>query len=386
MRKEGGILLWGTLLFMLGTGLPGRSLSWLGTAPEWERLSEFNDTLTQEVFEERMNTVYAPHADWRKWFAVSDAGVAVVMKSGDPSFRYFISFSETLQERAYSRELKGLHIALDPGHIGGEWARMEHRWFQMGEDPPVVEGELVLKVAERLKVELEVRGARVTLLREGSTPVTPARPEDFRMEAETWVAESDPDLEAGTETWREQVRARQNLLFYRVAEIRARAEVINDEIRPDLVLALHINAEAWPEGDTKVLVSDSHFHVLLNGAYMESELALDDLRFALLRKLFSRELEVERLWAEPVVEAFVEVTELPPYTYNGTNAIAIGESGYLYGRNLLANRLYECPVLFLEPFVANSETDYARIQATLRGEGGLLDDYVRSVVEGLVRP
>lgn len=253
----------------------------------------------------------------------------------------------------------------------------------------MVEGELVLEVARRLKIELEARGARVTLLREDLTPVTPARPEDFRPEAERWVAESDPELEPGTEPWEERVRARQNLLFYRVAEIRARAEYVNREVRPDLVVALHINAEAWPEEDNRALVADTHFHLLLNGAYMESELALDDLRYALLRKLFSREFEAERFWAEPMIEAFVEVTELPPYSYKGKNAVPIGDSGYLYGRNLLANRLYACPVLFLEPFVANSEVDYERIQAYLRGvvrpDESIIEDYVDSVLRGFLR-
>jgi hypothetical protein len=35
----------------------------------------------------------------------------------------------------------------------------------------------------------------------------------------------------------------------------------------------------------------------------------------------------------------------------------------MWARNLLANRLYDCPVIFMEPYVMNSRHDYARIQA-----------------------
>jgi hypothetical protein len=39
------------------------------------------------------------------------------------------------------------------------------------------------------------------------------------------------------------------------------------------------------------------------------------------------------------------------------------ENPYLWARNLLANRLYRCPVIFMEPYVMNSTIDYPRIQA-----------------------
>ncbi|HEY2123763.1 MAG TPA: hypothetical protein VGH07_09235, partial [Chthoniobacterales bacterium] len=59
---------------------------------------------------------------------------------------------------------------------------------------------------------------------------------------------------------------------------------------------------------------------------------------------------------------------------------------------LLANRLYECPVIYIEPYVMNSEETFARIQAGeyegLRNFGGVMrpnifEEYVDGVVEGL---
>jgi hypothetical protein len=43
------------------------------------------------------------------------------------------------------KPLQGQVICLDPGHIGGDWADIEERTFRIGQDRPVVEGELNLK-------------------------------------------------------------------------------------------------------------------------------------------------------------------------------------------------------------------------------------------------
>jgi hypothetical protein len=39
------------------------------------------------------------------------------------------------------------------------------------------------------------------------------------------------------------------------------------------------------------------------------------------------------------------------------------EEGYIYARNLAANRQFRGAVIFLEPYFMNSRTVYARIQA-----------------------
>ncbi|MBT6851652.1 MAG: hypothetical protein HOA16_10715, partial [Opitutae bacterium] len=61
--------------------------------------------------------------------------------------------------------------------------------------------------------------------------------------------------------------------------------------------------------------------------------------------------------------------------------------------NLMANRLYECPVVFLEPYVANSKEVFSRIQSgdyegakMVAGKlrVSLVEEYVDAVVAGLV--
>ncbi len=67
-------------------------------------------------------------------------------------------------------------------------------------------------------------------------------------------------------------------------------------------------------------------------------------------------------------------------------------SGYLWARNLLLLRLVECPVILLEPYVANSGQAYPRLQAAIkaRAEGrdpeanDLLVEYADAVVQGVL--
>ena len=70
-------------------------------------------------------------------------------------------------------------IAIDPGHIGGEWAKMEERWFIVGTGTPVQEGDMTLHVANLLKPRLEALGATVSLVRDKLEPVTPIRPDSL---------------------------------------------------------------------------------------------------------------------------------------------------------------------------------------------------------------
>ncbi|MEC8941411.1 MAG: hypothetical protein VYC95_01680, partial [Verrucomicrobiota bacterium] len=100
----------------------------------------------------------------------------------------------------------------------------------------------------------------------------------------------------------------------------------------------------------------------------------------------------ESALAGALATAFLEDTGLPAYIYRlDKPARRIGPA--LWTRNLLANRLYQCPVLFFEPYVMNNEEIHARVQAgdydgkmevagTLRKS--LFREYRDAVVKGLV--
>jgi len=127
---------------------------------------------------------------------------------------------------------------------------------------------------------------------------------------------------------------------------------------------------------------------------LAEELEFDDGRFEMIRRLLSRAFDEELPLADTVALAMARETGLPPYQYPTTNSTTKGgTSGYVYARNLLATRVYRCPVVYCEPYVMNSKDVFARIQVgdyegtrnVNRVEHkSIFREYADSVVDGLV--
>jgi hypothetical protein len=384
----------------------------LSHPPDWDRLNRFQETITHDEFVDLLDSVYAPNGAGAQWIQVEPTRAVIRENISDhfvlqfassvevskPVPRYWTAPASLTPTANEELPLSGVKIAIDPGHLGGTWAKMEERWFQIGESVPVTEGDLTLRVAQILAPRLEKLGAKVSLVRSAPGPVTAVRPEGLRTQAEASLRErgvtnlfpayhgpDDPNRE-------DSVPWEAERLFYRVEEIHTRAEIVNEKIKPDLVLCLHFNAEPWGTASLPVLVTANHLHLLINGAYSSGELGFDDQRFAMLFKLLNRTYPEELACAEWVAGSMARITGLPPYRYTSPNAKSMGTSGYVWARNLLANRLYECPVIFIEAYVMNSEEFFARFQAGeyegLRNFGGVLrqniyQEYVEGVVDGL---
>ena len=382
----------------------------LSQPPDWEQLNQFQETITHDEFVKLLQSAYAPSGAAAQWIKV-DSDKAVIQENASDHF--VLRFAQNLQTQRpvprywtsvdglnpnYDKPLDGIKIAIDPGHLGGKWAQMEERWFQIGTSTPVTEGDLTLRVAQILAPRLRSLGAQVELVRSSPDPVTDLRPAELKVQAEASLRDrgltSLPSSYAGPDdpNRADSISWEAERLFYRVAEIHARARILNEKIKPDLTLCLHFNAEPWGDPTHPDLVSANHLHVLINGAYSSSELGYDDQRFAMLLKLLNRAYPEELAAAEFVAGSMARITGLPPYRYSDSKAISVGTSGYVWARNLLANRLYECPVVYIEPYVMNSREVFARIQAGeyqgLQNFGGVMrpniyEEYVEGVVDGL---
>lgn len=408
--KTASFVLAGILLF--ATGVRAQQLSPLESAPDWAKLEQFQETISRSDFERLLTTIYAPDGAWKDTITLGETSARIrtmtaasiyfelrfAQDQPKPAPRFWRSADE-LGPHPADRPLEGLHIALDPGHLGGKWARMEERWFRINDSKPVMEGEMTLRVAQKLAPRLEALGATVSFVRRTTNPVTKETARSLRDVArkeltrrgvsqirETYSDPTDP-------TRSQTVQWESELLFYRASEIRARARVVNDELKPDLVLCLHFNAEPWGNPDRPDLVDKNHLHFLVNGCYSAAELAYDDIRFGMMEKLLNRTARESIELSDAVARAMAEATGLPPYEYPGKNAIHIGETGYVWARNLLANRLYLCPVVYAEPYVMNSRTVFERVQAgDYTGEReidgvmrpSIFEEYTRGLVKGLV--
>lgn len=377
------------------------SMSALAPPPDWQMLDASQETITRTEFENLLTTVFTTGDAWRNWIHLDDTEARIVTGDSPPRDEFHLRFAPPgiaesppprhwrpaaeLPPTLASQPLAGLRIAIDPGHIGGAWAKMEERWFHIGDAAPIQEGDMTLQVANLLEPRLEALGAKVSLVRNSLEPVTTVSPSDLESIASSSAVAGASAI---------QIQKDAERLFYRTAEIRARADLVNRDLRPDLVLCLHFNAEAWGNPDAPTLIDRTHLHLLVNGAYTNDEVGLADQRFAMLLKLLQRTHREEIRVGSAVAATFAKVSGLPAYSYpEGSSTVrAIPGEPYLWARNLLANRLYDCPVIFLEPYVMNSTGDYARMQAgdfegqrEISGklQASIFREYADSVAEGL---
>ncbi len=346
-------------------------LSVLAERPDWSKLEIYQNTISRVDFERLLTTVFTTGQGWRRFIEIDDQEARIRTGNPAPSDVLHLRFippgsaksaphhwrsAADLPPAPAGKPLSGLRVAIDPGHIGGRWADIEERRFVSENAKPVCEGDMTLQVAKLLKPRLEALGATVSLVRSKAEPVTTLRPDSLM---ETARSSGEPaDTPAALKRTAER-------LFYRTAEIHARAKLVNQTLKPDLVLCLHFNAESWGDSSHPDFVSHTHMHLLVNGAYDDTEVALTDQRFAMLSKILSGAHEEESRVGATVAEVFAAKTHLSPFAYSphASNARPVNGSPYVWARNLLANRLYDCPVIFLEPYVMNSTIDYPRIQA-----------------------
>src|SRR5438094_575256 len=282
------------------------NLGVLGSKPKWGVLEHYQETITKDEFSQLIQNVYCTHGIAPDLIEIN-TDTARILTSREPQKFFTVRFAKNDTSRnpvprlwhparswshaKADKPLSGLRIALDPGHLGGKWAKMEERWFQVGNTQPVQEGDLALKVARVLAPRLRELGAKVFFVRNSNEPITAKRPE-------------------------------------------------------------------------------------------------------MTRRLLSRAYDEELPLADTIAAAMAHETQLPPYEYPTTNSTTkVGTSGYVIARNLLATRLYRCPVVYCEPYVMNSKDAFARIQAgdydgtrNINGSErkSIFREYANSVADGLV--
>ena len=353
---------------------PSINLVWLALSPILGAAQAIPDQIAYEL-----SMRYTPYAD----------GAAVI------DFAQIATNTIAEAENAFDQPLASLHLALDPGHVGGIWAEWEWRNFRISkEDHWVREGELVLEVALRIRNHLTRLGAKVTLLREDYQPINPKTFIDYWALA---AAEEMPPTELSLNAQLDYALAVRNRAIYLAIvrdEIAERARLVNEVIQPNALISLHINAAAWPDEAAKQLVDSDHAHVLIFGCLSEAELASPQQQLRLARKLSNGSGPVEARLGAALGSALVEATGLPASNYLGHNAVRIlPEVPSLWARNLMLLRLVDCPTVLMEPYITNSRSSYGRIQKALSAReyheplpaDDILVEYADAVVTGVLR-
>src|SRR6516164_9273410 len=124
--------------------VPGlcQQISPLSSPPDWSQLDAFQETMTQDEFVTLLSSAYAPAGAAGPWISI-EPGRALIREKATDSLvlrfapgpasrktipRYWKPAAEW--KSPPQRPLEGITSALDPGRLGGDWAKLEERWFQ----------------------------------------------------------------------------------------------------------------------------------------------------------------------------------------------------------------------------------------------------------------
>ena len=411
-------------VMMLASPARADHLSPLAPKPDWGSLDAYQKTITRGDFSHLINSIYSLDGAFWNYCDINDARVVIYsdLRKSIPLFTLEFAPSESATaplpyhyithavSNDPSKPLKGIKIALDPGHLGGDWAKLEARWFQLGDDPPVMEGNLTLITCQLLAQRLQADGATIIWSKQDHAPTTDLRPDDLRREAIAALARNKPADEefhpsflfgleslhrshhASEELTETRINDEAALLFYRVAEIRARGTLVNRQ-HPDLTICVHYNADDWGDPANPQLVGDSRLIIFVNGYYEAGEIAYDDYKFDLLRKLLDRTAVQEERGCALVGQSMLNAFGYPPDIAGKLSAHRVTDVPSVYARDLLANRIFHGPVIYCEGPYMNARDAYYRIIAgdylglrTIRGQSvpSIYRVYAESVEKGVL--
>ena len=129
---------------------PRPALSMLAAPPDWSALEIYQNTITRAEFERLLTTVFTTGEAWRNLHRNRRRPRPASTPATPPPMEFSTSASprpDIAPLRAIGapppnsrRPLRksrspACSIAIDPGHIGGAWAKMEERWFVVGDRP-----------------------------------------------------------------------------------------------------------------------------------------------------------------------------------------------------------------------------------------------------------
>ena len=357
------------LLLLAAAGIDAQNLSALATPPDWRRLDVYQDTLTRAEFLRLLTALYAPHGGWEPFIRV-DADAAVIRTSNIPlNDLYALRFARpgaVPPPPAYwlprdrltpavpppDAPLAGVRIgARIPGHLGGRWAQLEERWFQIGDAPPVMEGEMTLRVARlvaaRLRAPRRGQGGPHTRQRRAYNPPAPWRP---RRDRPSGARRERPRSSTGYLPWPRRPATHlfrcldERHAFHprghpgpgpsgqRHAPARPRPVACTSTPRPGAIPARPTLVEI-----TTISMCSS------TAATSRTRSPRTTCVSRCCSSCSNGSAAEEIAIAEQIAPALAAATGLPPYKYTGPNAIRVGDSPYIWARNLLANRITNAP-------------------------------------------
>lgn len=304
----------------------------------------------------------------------------------DPAY-FHNRLLDAQRENPSDRPLRGLRIALDPGHMGGDfWDRRTGKYIVDPRGRRLSEGVMALQTALLLEQKWTALGAEVLLTRRDLVPVTPVRFRDFSpadygdgklREAahDRWflallnTAEPGPSLlSAFTRSSLRQAlysEGRRDQYFILDIDLNARSQMIRD-FNPDIALVIHFDTGDVPGHSTAINYEAGVFSSVK--AYVTGAVSLDELATREDRKYFALHALDSDSWnaslnlGRNIVHSMSSQLHLPFGQYGGGQAVHV-EPG-IFARNLeVSRKIPHAAVSYLECLHYNDAHEFDRLIA-----------------------
>jgi len=253
-----------------------------------------------------------------------------------------------------NKPLTGLRIALDPGHVGGKYARAEERYIDLDIQTPegikavqFDEGTLAVATAKILADLLTEFGATVLLTKE--QPGQSVYPVDF----ETWCKQQS--LNPAQTDFRKT---------YNGLDLIARAEKIN-AFEPHVTLMIHYNGgDRYPNGKN-IPTSDNHCLMFTPGSFAQGELAKPEARYEFIRLLVTESAKNSEEFSKIIAKTIEQELGIPLlntslYMPDTTKLRVPG----VYARNLALTRRVRSTLCYGETLLQDNIEEAQRLAQT----------------------
>ncbi|MCH9614136.1 MAG: hypothetical protein SP1CHLAM54_11480 [Chlamydiia bacterium] len=276
--------------------------------------------LTANVVETRFQKYLCNDASINELVKIDNEGVTI---EGLEKVRYA---SVPVKQNKPLRKIK---IAIDPGHFGGDYAKLEHRSFLVG-SVRLQEGDLTLKTAHKLRELLVNAGYDVFMTRE--MPGQGASSEMYDNE--------------------EPFKA------YNIRDLKERARLIN-AYGPDLTVCIHYNIHSGGEGNVCAPVPHNFCCAFVPGGFGEGELVRLEDKGDLLRLLLTDDLEKSIELSRCILASFEKNLGVPCQTNRShLKHICKWAGRGIFARNLVLTRKIAGPICYGETLCMDSEEEY----------------------------
>lgn len=364
----------------------GHSKNLVDNAPDF---IIYQGCFSREEIEIKIENALKKDKEISEFFHLDNEGLKIFSSKEDKKLRnpeFVLYFGEKEKPHSThfsfsdnpSKPLQGLRVAIDPGHIGGSFSRLEERYIHMKpkEDKRIYdeiffnEGELAIITAKKLQQKLKALGAQVFLTKseEGASVLkkdfTTWLQEDYSKAISLMVTrQKNPTIQEKEKDYWEKKASKSEIFrsTYNYLDVEKRAELIND-FNPHVTVTCHFNlggvydAKGYTPG-----TDDDYTLFFVAGAFKKgdqkdeyfrhSSLNHPRSRYEFVRLLVTDDLEQSVLLAKLGKKNARSLLNLPTGDHcNYLKVLCLKSEEGIYHRNLALTRLVRSPLLYCEPF------------------------------------